>query len=210
MWRTFFEQCKESLFPVLCVGCDAPAEREVFCARCRASLEPAPLEAKARAAYAYRGALADALRKAKFDPDETRARAMVPLFIDAFADELTRFIQADVIVYVPSHWRRHIHRGFELPALLARGLAKHTNVPLRPYLRAQRYETPAAARDVRAASRRVRVQGRFTTTRTVPLGSSIVLVDDVVSTGATLQECSHALLQAGAAHVICLALAASP
>lgn len=209
MWQSLIEQCRASLFPVVCAACDAPVRREVFCARCNSSLEPAPPAAKARAAYAYTGALADALRKAKFHPDETRARALVPLFVDAFADELNAFLHVDAIAFVPSHWRRHIHRGFELPALLATGLSKHTHVPLCPCLRTQRYVPPVAGRVANAKHRKERVMERFRAVGTFRPGDTIVLVDDVVSTGATLHECTRALMQAGAGHVVSLTLAAS-
>ena len=208
MWQ-ILNRCRQTMFPMLCVACDAPTTGTVFCSTCRASLEPSPSEAKARSAYAYGGALADALRKAKFHPDETRARALRQLFVDAYADEIAAFIQADVIVYVPSHWRRRLQRGFELPALLAGALSKRTGIPLRTCLRARAYAPPVAMGNHGARERRDRVRDRFVCTETLPKGTRAILVDDVVSTGSTLHACREALVRAGAQNIVCLTLAAS-
>lgn len=208
MWQ-LVARCRQCLFPSLCVACDAPAAGGVFCAACHESLEPPPADAKARSAYTYSGALAVAIRKAKFHPDETRARALRPLFVDAYADEVDTFIRADVIAYVPSHWRRRIKRGFELPALLASALARRTDVPLVTCLRARDYAPPLAAGKASVRERRDRVCNRFVCAGKLRQSARVVLVDDVVSTGSTLQACREALVQAGAEHVICLTLAAS-
>lgn len=111
---------------------------------------------------------------------------------------------ADLVVPLPLHPSRERTRGYNQAALLAREIARHAGLPF----------DPAAVRRVRATTPLVKtmhreerlaiVRGAFSARRDSVDGRAILLVDDVVTTGATLDACSEALLAAGAAGVRCL------
>jgi ComF family protein len=109
---------------------------------------------------------------------------------------------ADFVVPVPLHWRRRWARGFNQAADLAAGLG----LPVVHALRRSR-NTPSQT-DLPAAARHANVRQAFTV-RPEPdvSGSWIVLVDDVRTTGATLEACARALLDAGARRVMTLTAA---
>lgn len=117
--------------------------------------------------------------------------------------------RADLIAPVPLHWRRLLRRRYNQSAELARALARRAERPLVVDLLArQRFTTPQEGLD-RAARARNQA-GAFT----VPprhaarvAGRTVLLVDDVLTSGATLSACAEALRIAGAARVDVLALA---
>ena len=107
---------------------------------------------------------------------------------------------ADILVPVPLHRSRQRERGFNQ----ARQLAKHLGLPVVNALRRIR-STPSQA-DLPASKRLANVRGAFATRADVD-GLTIVLVDDVATTGATLNACAAALLDAGAKEVRALTAA---
>jgi len=191
--------------PPTCAGCpDRVPPNRAFCSACAATLEPlAPtFETGARAPFAYGGALRTAIRSYKYGgrPDLARPLGHVlRAFVRAHP------VAADVVVPVPLHPRRRAERGHDQTALLARHLAAELGVPCRPA--ALRRTAHGAAQA--SLSREERLEGaslKFAAPK--PLrGQRILLVDDVVTTGATAEACSKALLEAGASRVEVIALA---
>jgi ComF family protein len=122
------------------------------------------------------------------------------------ADTLPRDASFDVIVPMPLHWFKQWQRGFNQADVLAREIGKKWNVPVRNVIRRRRATVPQAG--LTNAKRRANVRGAFTAKRGRPLdGMRVLLVDDVVTTGATASACARVLKRAGAAHVALLALA---
>jgi ComF family protein len=116
---------------------------------------------------------------------------------------------ADLIVPVPLHWTRLIARRFNQAALLARGLSKRTRIPFDPRLLVRTRRTRTQG-DLTRSQRMRNVRGAFAVranARSKLKGRTIVLVDDVMTTGATLEACAKALRRAGAKEVRVLALA---
>jgi ComF family protein len=113
---------------------------------------------------------------------------------------------ADVIVPVPLHTRRLRERGYNQAALLARELGKGVGLPVleRALIRV-RYTSPQV--DLNAEERKENVQGAFHCPTDRVAGKSVLLVDDVYTTGATLEACSLALKQRGVLTVWALTLA---
>ena len=114
---------------------------------------------------------------------------------------------ADGVVPVPLHWRREYRRGFNQ----ARALARHLGPPIIDVLIRKRQTRPQV--ELAADRRRANVEGAFAMRRMVIRkprsieGLTLVLVDDVSTTGATLEECALVLKCAGASQVYALTAA---
>ena len=102
----------------------------------------------------------------------------------------------DVIVPVPSPLRRRLVRGFEPAGLMAKEVASRLNVPLASGLELRR--TPAPQKELTVAGRRTNVKGAFVAKPQVARGKSVLLIDDVTTTGATIREAAKALKRVGA------------
>ena len=205
----------------MCAACLAdpqPLRAEYFCSGCRTPFVNAfPLDESGRCAlcrlglkgfdavYTF-GSYEDSLRKLihlfKYDKIYTLARPLAGFL----ARVLPREERFDAIVPMPLHWRRGWERGFNQSELLAREIAKKWNVPLRQAVRRVKSTAPQAG--LTNAKRRTNVAGAFAVKKNIRLdGARVLLVDDVLTTGATAAACARALKRAGAAHVALLALA---
>jgi len=122
------------------------------------------------------------------------------------AQALPRETSFDVIVPMPLHWFKKWQRGFNQSDLLAREIGKKWRVPVRTVVR--RRKATRAQAGLTNAKRRANMSGAFKIPRGRSLaGMRVLLVDDVVTTGATASACARVLKRAGAAHVALLALA---
>ncbi len=110
----------------------------------------------------------------------------------------------DVIVPMPLHWRKQWQRGFNQSDLLARKVGKRWNVPVKRLVR--RIRATVVQAGLTSAKRRANVSGAFRAKPAVN-GKKVLLVDDVMTTGATASACASALKRAGAARVTLLTLA---
>lgn len=112
----------------------------------------------------------------------------------------------DVVTWVPVSRRRRAERGFDQAEALARVVARGLGVPVRPLLTRHGGDALTQARRDRAG-RLAAMQGRFVGRGTI--AGSVLLVDDVLTTGATASACAHALLRAGADRVDVVTVARS-
>jgi len=173
------------------------------CPRCRRA--PTSVDA-ARAAGHYEGTLRAILHAFKYDGRRRLARPLSALMIEAGAQLLHG---ADGVVPVPLHPWRRARRGFNQ----AEELARHLGVPIRPVLWRVRATAPQTALDAKARRRNLfgafRLSPFLTSRRRQQWleGRTIVLVDDVRTTGATLDACAAALKAAGAEEVRALTAA---
>lgn len=199
-------RCWSSIVPItppICRTCgDAlPSWRkrsleESRCARCRRAPQ---LITRACAIGAYDGALRAIVHALKYDGRQTLARPLSLRLRAAGSDVLAG---ADLVVPVPLHSTRERQRGFNQ----ARELARHLGLPLVDAL--QRTRRTAAQADLPAARRNANVRGAFVCRNPDRVhGLTLVLVDDVSTTGATLNACASALLRAGAREVRALTAA---
>jgi ComF family protein len=113
----------------------------------------------------------------------------------------------DYLVPVPLHWRRRARRGFNQSHLLAKGL-KLQRVPVSTDL--VRIRNTEQQWNLKPSQRRRNVKGAFAVRKGHPFdGKTIALVDDITTSGATLEECAKVLKQAGAQKVVALVIAAA-
>ncbi len=209
-----------SRIPV-CAKCLQPPEplsAEYFCVCCRTPfLNAAPLDEQGRcrlcrqgmrgfdAAYswgAYEGRLRDLIHLFKYGG----IRPLGKVLGEWMALAMPREERFDRIVPVPLHWVKRCRRGFNQSELLARAIARRYGMPVSPLLR--RVRATAAQAGLSHSARRANVEGAFRVRRGVSLeGLRVLLVDDVMTTGATASACARALKQAGARYVAVLTLA---
>jgi ComF family protein len=192
------------LTPPLCDRCGdpLPSWRVVGlplgrCARCRRLSRPV---SRSRAVGAYDGALRSIVHALKYDGRRSLAKPLGALMKTRGVDILS---DADVVVPVPLHPSRRRERGFNQ----ADDLARHIGLPIVVALRRVR-RTPAQA-DLPAAKRHRNVKGAFAPGREIETvsGQIVVLVDDVSTTGATLDACARVLTDSGAREVRALTAA---
>jgi ComF family protein len=150
----------------------------------------------------YEGALRELIHLFKYGG----VRPLAGTFGKFLAQALPRETSFDVIVPMPLHWFKQWQRGFNQSDVLAREIGKKWSVPVRNVIRRKKATRPQAG--LTNAKRRANVSGAFRIPRGRSLaGMRVLLVDDVVTTGATASACARVLKRAGAAHVALLALA---
>jgi ComF family protein len=201
---SFCDPCDATLLPLpdACARCALPPAG--FCPRC--AREPFPFTG-ARAALAYGGAVTEALLRFKHGGRADLARPLGRTLLPVLRAEL----EVDAILPVPLHPRRLRARGFNQALELlraARAVGGRTSWP--PLwvdaLRRVR-DTPVLGR-LSPAERRALVQGAFSVAAPSRVRRRrLLVVDDVMTTGATLAGCARALMEAGAAEVRVAALA---
>lgn len=153
----------------------------------------------------YRDKVRHSHHRYKFFGVRAHAGPYVTLMAQCVSDRLDG--EFDLITWVPISRRRLRKRGYDQSRLLAQGLAPELNVPCRQLLRKVRHTKPQSSLKGESA-RRANVLGAYAMCREVQVaGKRILLVDDVMTTGATLSECARILRTAGAAQVVCVTLA---
>jgi len=198
------------LTPPVCDGCGDPlpswrviSQARARCPRCRR--RPSPVD-RGRAAGAYEGALRAVIHAFKYDGRRSLARPLADLMVRHGADVLDG---ADFLVPVPLHPRRRRARGYNQAADLAACLPRPSVAAL-----TRTRHTPSQT-DLPAARRHRNVRGAFAPAagwRGGRRGASVrdrilVVVDDVTTTGATLDACARVLKQMGAREVRALTAA---
>jgi ComF family protein len=199
--------CWASILPITPPVCDRcgdplPTWRDISvplasCARCRRMRRSID---RARAIGEYTGPLRAIVHALKYEGRRTLARPLGRMMRDRGADVVRG---ADCVVPVPLHASRLRHRGFNQ----ALDLARHLGLPVVHALR--RTKATATQTDLPAAQRHRNVREAFAPTRRARMlaGRIVVIVDDVSTTGATLDACARALKAAGVAEVRALTAA---
>ena len=196
------------LLPPRCVLCGSRGQAPCLdlCAGCAASFEaadepelagPAPLR-RSCAPFAYAPPLDHLVHALKYRGQLATARVLGTVLADWLAKRGLQH-EVDVIVPVPLHPDRHAERGFNQSAELASHVGRRLRLPVVESLAVRRRATPPQV-GLHLEERRRNLVGAFAATPAA-CGLRIALLDDVTTTGRTLQELASALLEAGAAAV---------
>ena len=154
----------------------------------------------------YHGSVKDSLHRYKFG-GATAYADIYSEFIVKCIDE--NQISCDSITWVPLSLRRLRRRGYDQAELLAKLIAKHLGQSPVRLLKKQR-DTPPQSKTGSVEKRRANIAGAYACLRPeLVQGKQVLLVDDIVTTGATLSEAARVLKKAGAKEVICATLARS-
>ncbi|HKR18535.1 MAG TPA: ComF family protein [Stellaceae bacterium] len=193
------------LHPPCCARCGLPFEIDLGAeAICGACARETPLYARARAALRYDEASRTLVLAFKHGDKLQLAPALGRFMRRAGAELLAT---CDVIAPVPLHWTRLFTRRYNQAAILAHALVRDGGPPVVADLLERRRATPPQGRSGRTERRR-NVRGAFSLKRSRAVtGRRVLLVDDVLTTGATVSECARTLLDAGAESVDVLTLA---
>lgn len=220
------------LFPPLCIGCRAPVGEAGFCADCWSGITfldgpgcaccgipfPVALEGENLCAACLANPPAfDSARAIMAYDDKSRGAILGlkhadRLLVPGFARWLGRtgrqtLAQCDLVVPVPLHRWRLWQRRYNQAAELGRALAREWRLVFDPVLVRSR-ATPSQGAMASAKARRRNVQRAFQVPEPARVkGKSVLLLDDVMTTGATVEACARALKRAGAARVHVLVLA---
>lgn len=234
--RRWFGRGLDLVFPPACARCHAeidPGVTPPLCAACRESLvDPRPAcprcgsvltraddappcvrcrDVKFRFGQVvrlggYEGSLRQAVLEIKRPQHRLLAAALAELLAAASLDRLAA-LAPEVVVPVPMHWTRKMWRGTNSPETIAACLAGHLRVPARAGLLSRRRRTAPQA-SLAPSRRRANVRGAFRAARHADLpGARVVLVDDIMTTGATLNEAARTLAGRGAEVVAVAVLA---
>jgi ComF family protein len=191
---------------------------DYFCTECHTPfLNAAPLDGEGRctlcrrgltgfdAAYAY-GEYDGVLRKLIHLYKYGRVYPLARVLGELLARAAPRDSRYDVVVPMPLHWKRRWQRGFNQSQLLASIVGKRLGAPVVKAVRRRKPTPPQAG--LTSAERRKNVAGAFVVNkRNCVEGRHVLLIDDVLTTGATAGSCAAALKRAGARKVTILTVA---
>ena len=211
---SFFSSFMDLLFPPKCVFCGKVLDSsDTLCSKCVESLPFTLNSGKQEGEYYdfcisplyYKGAVRKSILRFKFKGASSYADVYGKILSDCIREN--RDVEYDVISWVPLSSSRKRSRGYDQAMLLALATALELNDVA--------IETLAKPHDVKAQSelsgwdeRSANISGAYEVIdQELIEGKRVLLIDDIVTTGSTLSECANVLLSAGAAHVICAALA---
>jgi ComF family protein len=196
--------CCQSLpriMPPLCPRCGRPQASGILCSTCVSWL--AAIDG-IRSPFQFDGVMRKAIHQLKY----RNLRAIAEPLAGLLSDWLTaHYVPAEVLVPVPLHSKRLRERGYNQSGLLARELAKLAGLPVIDGCLIRTRLAPPQAKTQNVKERRGNVTDAFVCRDHRLKGNQVLLIDDVTTSGATLDACAAALKDAGAASVWGLVLA---
>jgi len=184
----------------VCSFCGYPTHDGQKCSACKAT--PPPFTAM-RSWAPYNGPLRKSLHRIKYSQD----LGMAEVFAIPLADIVTQSQwRPDLVTTIPLGRDRQKERGYNQANWLARPLAYRLSLPMSLNALVRVRETRSQV-GLSARERWTNVEGAFQAESKIVKNHSVLLVDDIITTGATMQHASKALLEAGAASVFCLTVA---
>ncbi len=204
----------ELIYPRKCVLCGKILHKSEtdLCRKCRTETDEyhrfgrkLPRIANFTAVWYYEERVRESLIRYKFGNARSYAQSYGRLAAMRILEDLE---PADVITWVPVSTMRKWRRGYDQVELLAKAVARELEMPCMPLLKKFRNNRPQSSLQ-RAEERRANVLGVYKAINPEEIcGKRILLLDDILTTGATASECARVLLTAGAKEVIFAAVAA--
>jgi len=189
------------ILPPLCPRCGKPQPSGILCSGCvgwQAEIDGI------RAPFQFNGVMREAIHQLKYQ----NLRALALPFAQLLSDYLgANPLPGEVLVPVPLHQKRLRERGYNQSYLLARELGKLVNLPVVDDCLVRQRHTPPQARTPTVEERRRNVHGAFACRNRNLSDKQVLLIDDVSTSGATVDACAAALKAAGATSVWGLVLA---
>ena len=189
------------IMPPVCPLCGRPQSGGLLCPDCirwQAAIDGI------RSPFRFEGVMQQAIYSLKY----RNLRAIAPLLASLLHEYLSRTpLPGDVLVPVPLHKTRLNERGYNQSSLVADALGKLTGIPLIGNCLVKTRKSSPQARTAGVEERRANVAEAFTCRNDRLAGKQVVLVDDVATSGATLDSCAGVLKEAGAKSVWGLTLA---
>lgn len=185
-----------AVFPerVVCVACARPSKGELLCADCAAELETLRLDAMYHGTYRYQGVAKKLVHRLKFDNVTAAATVLARAMAQ---DALQLHLPPDTVVtWVTMPEKRKRMRGIDHGQVLAQAVALRLGLPAKRLLIRSEKHSLRTQRGASRAQRLQNLQGLFTAETALP--RHVLLVDDVTTTGATMQTCAQCLFSGGA------------
>lgn len=192
-------------FETRCAGCDTPGQS--ICTACRFALVGRPPQPQAHgviAAVPFTGRARDVVLSLKYRNRRQVARHVGGLLVNRLV-ETGAHRDLDAVTWAPTSAGRRRQRGFDQAEEIARTVGRQLGVPTRRLL-----SRPAPSTAQTGKSRSERLDGPEFAAKPGLWGRNVLIVDDVVTTGATLLAARHALIQQGARDVTLAAVASTP
>jgi len=211
--KRFIHYLVDLVYPPRCPLCGAFSDDKSPCEPCKSSLHKLDADAdlphvKTRyvdrciSSFAYEGVLRIALQDFKY----AKRLDQVSYFGKELAHRLSDFESFDIIVPVPMRAKKLKARGFNQAALLAKQVSKGSGCGVL-YGAIKRVRDDEAQVGLERRARLENVKGSFEIGGTIPKDAKILLIDDVLTTGATINECARVLKSAGASKVFAATVA---
>jgi len=203
---TFFcSECKEKVIVVkspTCFECNKLTKRGEFCLKCRSHWH---LKGVIVATYFKEGPIREVIHDFKYEGIFNLKQDLSEFMIKALKEFLP--FKNPILIPVPLHKRKLIRRGFNQAELLAKEIAAHFKFELKSNILERKKDTKSQT-ELKGRERRANVKDAFLCkNKDEILGKKIILIDDVITTGATLNECARVLKENGAKTVWALVLA---
>lgn len=197
------EQCFSSIEltnQLNCIRCGEPISTGGLCVRCK---NQAPHFAKLKSLGYYSGPLRDAVISLKYQ----RNIGLGDFFSSPLSDiVLKEKWKIELITAIPLNSKRKRERGYNQAEILARPIARRLYIPFSSQL-VQRVKSTTSQVGLNLKQRRLNMKDAFEGNPELVKNKTILVVDDVATTGATLDACAKALKEAGCQEVFCLTLA---
>lgn len=185
-----------------CKFCGYPSNKLKGTASCDCKNERFAFE-KAVSAAVYEGSLKDAIHRFKYYRKKVLAYAFSKLMEECYRNFINDPV--DFIISVPLFKRKETERGYNQSELLAGNLGKLLGIPVKKFI--SRIKNTASQTKLGRAERKENVKSAFQYQGPESMEAKVLLVDDIMTTGATINECCKTLKEAGKFKIYVLTLA---